>query len=120
MSVYICSDCGEVSDESNFVVFFREVHDELPDRPEEWIPRERCPACLSENIEKADLCSFCGEYRPSLEIDHYGMCKRCREKTMLDVAGSVEMLIGFARENEEEFIDYVVEHRSTKYHASCN
>ena len=111
MKMYICMDCGGVMDEKEALRFMPEVHDELPERPTEWVSEERCIYCDSEDLERAEMCSFCGEYKRSLDINYYGMCKDCEEKELASIAGGMDMLLGFAKEYRDAFLDYVLEHK---------
>lgn len=113
MKVYICADCGGVMDEREATRFMPEVHDELPERPTEWVSELRCIYCDSEDLDEAEICSFCGEYYKAEDVDHYGMCKKCKQEEMVKIAGGVDMLLGFAREYQDAFLEYV-EERKTK------
>ena len=80
MKQYICLRCGTVSEEHDALCFFPEVHDELPEKPTEWMARLCCPECGSEDLEEAELCDECGEYFLRSELDENDLCPACREK----------------------------------------
>ena len=119
MKMYICDNCGGVMDEREATSFLPEIHDELPERPTEWVTEQRCIYCNSEDIEEAELCSFCGKYHKASEMSVYGVCKKCQVDVMANVKDSTDLLIGFALENADAFIEYVAETKEKENQEHC-
>ena len=74
----------------------------------------RCIHCDSEDLEEAEICSFCEIYYPVSELSVYGVCPKCRVETVTRGMDSVRALQDFALEQMDAFAEFVEERRKKK------
>lgn len=110
MRQHICLRCGTVSEEHDALRFFPEVHDELPEKPTEWMARLCCPECGSEDLEEAELCDECGEYFLRSELDENDLCPACREKIEAENEIAPQVLQHLRSEEERIFTRRSINH----------
>lgn len=79
MDYFYCNECGGVMDAVEALCFRREIHNELDERPTEWIGERRCLYCGSYDLEEAVYCDDCGELFPDTLLND-GFCPDCYER----------------------------------------
>lgn len=74
---YICNHCGNEMDDYEALVLVPEVHNELDEKPIEWIGQLQCIYCGSDDLEEAEYCEECGELFPLDQLDINWLCPTC-------------------------------------------
>lgn len=77
MKFYICNKCGNEMDDHEALVLVPEVHNELDEKPIEWIGELRCIYCGSDDLEEAEYCDECQELFPLDQLDANWLCPTC-------------------------------------------